>query len=75
MFLMRIQGRLVQRNTEDRLMWKDSKDGKLLVKSFYAFWESERGGTFLVEVVWNSWVTMKPSLCLGSSLGDYFDIG
>lgn len=44
----------------DKLIWKASKSGNLLFKSFYSSLESG-GVSFSSKVVWGFWVSFKVS--------------
>ena len=54
----------------DKLIWKASKSGNLLFKSFYSSLESG-GVSFSSKVVWGFWVSLKVSFffCLGGCMG------
>ena len=63
--LLRLQGRRVYSDVEDRVVWTKSKDGRFSVKSLYKALEPERQGDFPARVIWNSLVPSRVSFfCL-----------
>lgn len=54
--ILRLQGKRVHREEEDRVIWIESKSGKLSIKALYIVLESGSSVSFLVGVIWNSWV-------------------
>ena len=54
--ILRLQGKRVHREEEDRVIWIESKSGKLSIKALYIVLESGSSVSFSVGVIWNSWV-------------------
>lgn len=61
-FISRLHGKVVRRNENDKLDWKDNKKGKLILKSFHSFLEQEKTATFPLKAIWNPMVLAKVSV-------------
>ena len=67
---MTIQGRRLNSNLEDRVLWKETKDEIFSVKSLYSALDSRSVVQFPKSVIWSPCVPTKVGfLCLGSLLG------
>ena len=53
-------------NGKDRVVWDDSKNGVLFVKSFYFVLKLESLIPFPMGIILNSWVLSKVIFLLGS---------
>ena len=60
-FLLRIQGKRVSREVEDRVLWAESKSRKFFVKSFYIALEPKGSTPFPMSSIWRSYVPPKIS--------------
>ena len=60
-FLLGLNGKGVQRDVEDRVLWIETKCGKFSVKSLYKALESSPSASFPSIVIWNSCVQPKVS--------------
>ena len=58
-FLLRLQGRRVCREEENKVIWIGLKNGRFSVKALYSALESGSTISFLASVIWNSWVSSK----------------
>lgn len=63
-FFQKLQACSVQREEDDGSEWKESKDGKLSIKSFYLSLIKGRSKPFTTSYVWNSWVPTKVNIFL-----------
>ena len=69
-FLFSLQRKRVVTNLEDRIRWKEAKDGNFSVKSFYSAMKGSNIVLFLKNIIWSSFVSTKIGFfCLGSLLG------
>ena len=69
-FLFSLQEKRVVINLEDKLRWKQAKDGNFSVKSFYSALEGSNTVPFLRSIIWSPFVLAKVSFfLLGKSLG------
>ena len=53
-FLVTLQGKKVDTNMEDRVQWKEAKDGMFYVKSFYNILEGSSIVPFPNSIIWSS---------------------
>ena len=51
-FLFSLQGKKVETNMEDRVRWKEAKDGIFSVKSFYSVMEGSSIVLFPNNIIW-----------------------
>ena len=51
-FLFSLQGKKVDTNMEDRVRWKEAKDGIFSVKSFYSVMEGSSIVLFPNNIIW-----------------------
>lgn len=58
-FFLKIQGKRLISNLEDRVLWKETKDGKFCVKSLYNVLELRYVGPFPRSIIWSSCVPTK----------------
>ena len=58
-FLLRLQEKRVYRDEEDNVLWIESKSRNFLVKTLYLALESGGLISFLMSIIWNSWVPPK----------------
>ena len=58
-FLLKIQGKGLISDLEDRVLWKKTKDGKFSVKSLYSALELRYAVPFLRSIIWSSCVPTK----------------
>ena len=73
-FFLKIQGKRLISNLEDRVLWKETKDGKFCVKSLYNVLELRYVGPFPRSIIWSSCVPTKVGFfffffCLRSFVG------
>ena len=69
-FLVTLQGKKVDTNMEDRVQWKEAKDGMFYVKSFYSAMEGSSTVPFPKSIIWSAHAPTKVGfLCLGSFIG------
>ena len=67
--LLTIQGRKFNPNLEDRVLWKETKDGIFSVKSLYSALDSRSVVQFPNSIIWSPCVPTKVGFfCLGSLL-------
>ena len=68
--LLTIRGRRLNPLLEDRVLWKETKDGIFLVKSLYSALVSRSIVQFPNSIIWSPCVPTKVGFfCLGSLLG------
>ena len=60
-FLLGLNGKSVQQDVEDRVLWIETKCGKFLVKSLYKALEFGPSASFPLNVIWKSCVQPKVS--------------
>ena len=48
-----LRGKLVRRDDNDKVVWKDAKKGLFLVKSFHTVLEMGRVILFPMNIIWN----------------------
>ena len=60
-FLARLQDKVVDEGSEDKIWWVEAKNGTFSVKSLYASLETGSLVQFPASVVWNAWVPPKVS--------------
>ena len=60
-FLLGLNGKSVQQDVEDRVLWIETKCGKFLVKSLYKAPEFGPSASFPLNVIWKSCVQPKVS--------------
>ena len=60
-FLVTIQGRRLNHNLEDRVLWKETKDGIFFVKSLYSALDSRSAVQFPKSIFWSPCVPTKVS--------------
>ena len=53
MFLLKLQGHLVNREQNDKVVWNGDSKGSFSVRSFYTLSEPDCATHFLVEIIWN----------------------
>ena len=63
-FLFAIQGKRMVTNVEDRVLWKETKDGKFSIKSLYSALELGSTVSFPKSIIWSS--------CVPSKVGFFF---
>ena len=68
-FILRVQEKRVFPDLEDRLLWKEYKDGTILVKFVYGALENISAVLFPRSIIWNSSVLIKVLFCLGKHRG------
>ena len=69
-FLLTIQGKRLVIDMEDRVIRKETKDGKFFVKSLYSALELRSAILFPMSVIWSPCVPTKVGFfCLGSFVG------
>lgn len=61
-FLLRLHGKRVHGDEEDKVLWKETKSCKFIIKSLYNALELGISVSFLMKIIWNSWVQPKVSL-------------
>ena len=64
-FILRVQEKRVFPYLEDRLLWKEYKDGTILVKFVYGALENISAVLFSRSIIWSSFVLIKVIFCLG----------
>ena len=52
-FLLKIQGKGLISRLEDRVLWKETKDGKFSIKSLYSAFELRYAVSFLRSIIWS----------------------
>ena len=52
-FLLAIHGKRMVTNVEDRVLWKETKDGKFSIKSLYSAFELRYAVSFLRSIIWS----------------------
>ena len=67
--LVTIQGRRLNFNLEDRVLWKETKDGIFSVKSLYSALDSRSAVQFPKIIIWSPYVPTKVGFLLGKPLG------
>lgn len=60
-FLLCLNGKRVQRDGDDRVLWNGRKSGKFSVRSLYKFLESSSLVSFPMKIIWKPWVQPKVS--------------
>ena len=60
-FLSKLQGHLVKREQEDRVVWKGYSKGVFSVRGLYSLLENDSTIPFLLKIVWNPWIPSKVS--------------
>ena len=60
-FLVTIQERRLNHNLEDRVLWKETKDGIFSVKSLYSALDSRSAVLFPKSIIWSPCVPTKVS--------------
>ena len=68
-FLLGLDGKSVQRDVEDKLLWIETKCGKFLVKSLYKALEFGPSASFPLNIIWKSCVQPKVSFSGRKQLG------
>ena len=69
-FLLTLQGKRIVINMEDRVLWKETKDGKFFVKSLYSALEPRSAVSFPKSIIWTPCVPTKVGFfCLRSFVG------
>ena len=58
-FFLKIQGKRLISNLEDRVLWNETKDGKFCFKSLYSVLELRYVGPFPRSIIWSSCVPTK----------------
>ena len=58
-FLLILQGRRVHKDEDDKVIWTVSKNDKFFVEALYLGLELESPTSFLVCVIWTSWMLPK----------------
>ena len=53
MFLLKLQGHLVNREQNDKVVWNGDSKGSFSIRSFYTLSEPDCATHFLVEIIWN----------------------
>ena len=53
-FFSRLQGKMVNREGEDKVIWMESKNGTTSVKASYSILKLGRSIPFSIGVIWNS---------------------
>ena len=56
-----LQGKMVRREDNVKVIWKEAKKRPFSVKSFYAALEVGRMLLFVTNFIWNLWVPSKVS--------------
>ena len=60
-FLSKLQGHLVKREQEDRVVWKGYSKGVFSVRGLYSLLENDSTIPFFWKIVWNPWIPSKVS--------------
>lgn len=69
-FLLKIQGKRLISDLENRVLWKETKDEKFSIKSLYSALELRYVILFPRSIIWSSYVPTKMGFfCLGSFVG------
>ena len=58
-FLSTIQGKRVFMDSKDRMLWKETKNGKFFVKSLYGALQTRNSVPFPWSIIWNPCVPSK----------------
>ena len=58
-FIGTIQGKKVILEMEDRVTWKENKNGNFIVRSLSGILESRGVSLFPHKIIWNSWLPPK----------------
>ena len=53
-FFSRLQGKMVNREGEDKVIWMESKNGTTFIKASYSILKPGRSISFPMGVIWNS---------------------
>ena len=60
-FLSLLQGHLVKREQNDRVVWKGENKGAFSIKGLYSVLETDYTIPFPLKIVWNPWIPSKVS--------------
>ena len=64
-FLFSLQGKRVVTDLEDRMRWKEAKDGNFSGKSLYSAMEGSSTVPFLRSIIWSPCVPINVGFLLG----------
>ena len=68
----KLQPLVVRREVEDVMSWREGKNGKFLVRSYYCSYTWTSRAPFRRSIIWRSWAPVRVSFLPRKHLGAEF---